>query len=127
MASTLRLAPSSSSWAGLATAAAGGLLLSAYMLSEAEEKSSSYDVDFVSVRRDLLLLLDTAGSYDDGSYGPLFVRLAWHSAGNYSKHDHTGGTNGATMRYTPESVSLLILLLRASLIALCRTTAAMLV
>jgi hypothetical protein len=37
------------------------------------------------------------------SYGPLFIRLAWHAAGSYSKHDKTGGSNGAAMRYPPEA------------------------
>jgi cytochrome c peroxidase len=41
--------------------------------------------------------------YDDGSYGPLFVRLAWHASGTYSKHDQKGGSNGATMRFDPEA------------------------
>lgn len=35
--------------------------------------------------------------YDDGSYGPIFVRLAWHSSGTYDKETKTGGSNGATM------------------------------
>jgi hypothetical protein len=36
-------------------------------------------------------------SYDDGSYGPVFVRLAWHASGTYDKDTKTGGSNGATM------------------------------
>lgn len=36
-------------------------------------------------------------SYDDGSLGPVFVRLAWHSSGTYDKDTKTGGSNGATM------------------------------
>lgn len=36
-------------------------------------------------------------SYDDGSYGPVLVRLAWHASGTYDKDSKTGGSNGATM------------------------------
>jgi catalase (peroxidase I) len=31
------------------------------------------------------------------------VRLAWHAAGTYDAKDNSGGTNGATMRFPPES------------------------
>jgi catalase (peroxidase I) len=41
--------------------------------------------------------------WDDGSLGPLFVRLAWHASGTYSKYTKTGGSNGATMRFNPEA------------------------
>ncbi|KAK9453317.1 heme peroxidase [Dipodascopsis uninucleata] len=44
-----------------------------------------------------------AGDYDDGSYGPVLVRLAWHSSGTYDKATNTGGSSGATMRFLPES------------------------
>ena len=40
--------------------------------------------------------------YDDGSAGPVLVRLAWHSAGTYCKETGTGGSNGAGMRYETE-------------------------
>ena len=40
--------------------------------------------------------------YDDGSAGPVLVRLAWHSAGTYDKESNTGGSNGAGMRYEAE-------------------------
>lgn len=41
-------------------------------------------------------------SYDDGSAGPVLVRLAWHSAGTYCASTDTGGSNGAGMRYEKE-------------------------
>ncbi|KAI1353870.1 peroxiredoxin [Xylaria sp. FL0043] len=40
--------------------------------------------------------------YDDGSAGPVLVRLAWHSAGTYDAASGTGGSNGAGMRYEAE-------------------------
>ncbi|KAK9249502.1 heme peroxidase [Lipomyces tetrasporus] len=42
-------------------------------------------------------------SYDDGSAGPVLVRLAWHASGTYDKKSGTGGSNGATMRYKLEA------------------------
>ena len=41
--------------------------------------------------------------YDDGSLGPVLVRLAWHASGTFDKKTKTGGSNGATMRFKPES------------------------
>lgn len=45
-------------------------------------------------------LLDN--SEDDG-LGPTLVRLAWHASGTYDKESHSGGSDGATMRFEPES------------------------
>ena len=47
--------------------------------------------------------LDDIDDYDDGSYGPVLVRLAWHCSGTYDAETKTGGSNGATMRFDPES------------------------
>ncbi|CAG8478952.1 10634_t:CDS:2, partial [Scutellospora calospora] len=41
--------------------------------------------------------------WDDGSWGPILLRLAWHAAGTYDKNTKTGGSYGATMRFSPES------------------------
>lgn len=43
--------------------------------------------------------------HDDGSYGPLLVRLAWHNSGSYDQHDKTdtkGGSYAGTMRFKKE-------------------------
>ena len=40
--------------------------------------------------------------YDDGSYGPVLLRLGWHASGTYDVATNTGGSNGATMRFPPE-------------------------
>ena len=57
--------------------------------------------DFDAVRKDIASILKKKG-YDDGSIGPVLVRLAWHASGTYSKEDETGGSNGAGMRYEEE-------------------------
>nr|POE52049.1 cytochrome c peroxidase, mitochondrial [Quercus suber] len=40
--------------------------------------------------------------YDDGSYGPVLLRLGWHASGTFDAQTGTGGSNGATMRFAPE-------------------------
>lgn len=57
--------------------------------------------DFEAVRKDIAAILKNK-DYDDGSIGPVIVRLAWHSSGTYDKADDSGGSNGAGMRYEQE-------------------------
>jgi len=59
--------------------------------------------DFQEVYNEIAELLESNPDYDDGSYGPVFIRLAWHASGTYDKGTKTGGSNGATMRFVPES------------------------
>eukprot|EP00929_Paragymnodinium_shiwhaense_P027141 TRINITY_DN159_c0_g1_i1.p1 TRINITY_DN159_c0_g1~~TRINITY_DN159_c0_g1_i1.p1 ORF type:complete len:714 (-),score=220.77 TRINITY_DN159_c0_g1_i1:284-2425(-) len=40
--------------------------------------------------------------YDDGTYGPMYVRLAIHGAATWDKDERSGGLEGACMRYRPE-------------------------
>jgi len=56
---------------------------------------------FDAVRKDIVKLLHQP-EYDDGSAGPVLVRLAWHSSGTYDAETDTGGSNGAGMRYEAE-------------------------
>jgi catalase (peroxidase I) len=60
-------------------------------------------VDYEVVRKDITAALDSNPKYDDGSYGPVLVRLAWHAAGTYDVSNKSGGSDGATMRFSPEA------------------------
>ncbi|RKP34012.1 heme peroxidase [Dimargaris cristalligena] len=74
---------------------------------ESQQKSAHApwkNIDYQAVYNDIAALLDKdAEDYDDGSFGPIILRLAWHASGTYDKKDHSGGSNGATMRFSPES------------------------
>ncbi|RCH84145.1 heme peroxidase [Rhizopus azygosporus] len=61
------------------------------------------DIDYERIYKEIAEMLDENPDYDDGSYGPVLVRLAWHASGTYDKETKTGGSNGATMRFEPES------------------------
>ncbi|KAJ3266798.1 hypothetical protein HDU77_010179 [Chytriomyces hyalinus] len=69
-----------------------------------EELTNPQEVmaDWFALERDIRAMLKQP-EWDDGSIGPVLVRLAWHSSGTYSKKDGTGGSDGATMRHAPES------------------------
>lgn len=56
--------------------------------------------DYGKVKEAIADMLDKE-DYDDGSMGPVLVRLAWHASGTYDKNTKTGGSNGATMRCAP--------------------------
>jgi len=58
--------------------------------------------DYQKVYNEVAARLEEKDDYDDGSYGPVLVRLAWHASGTYDKETGTGGSNGATMRFAPE-------------------------
>jgi len=61
-------------------------------------------VDHNKIRKEIAALLEAHNEdYDDGSYGPLLVRLAWHASGTYDHKTGKYGSNGATMRFKPES------------------------
>jgi cytochrome c peroxidase len=72
------------------------------LLPAALAKSSSA-VDYAAVKKAIADAMESNDKYDDGSYGPVLVRLAWHSAGTYDKATNSGGSDGATMRFAPES------------------------
>ena len=59
--------------------------------------------DYQAVYNEIARLLVERDEWDDGSYGPVVLRLAWHCSGTYDAATNTGGSNGATMRFDPES------------------------
>lgn len=58
--------------------------------------------NYEEIRKKLASVMDSA-DWDDGSYAPLLIRLAWHSSGTYDAASGTGGSNGATMRHAVEA------------------------
>jgi len=77
----------------------GAAVLGASQIIGAEEKKADWD----AIRKEIIAILEKDPHYDDGSYGPVLVRLAWHASGTYDKETKTGGSNGATMRFNPEA------------------------
>lgn len=66
------------------------------------EEFKSLDLD--AVKRDINALLTTPQDWwppDYGNYGPLFIRMAWHSAGTYRVADGRGGAGGGQQRFDP--------------------------
>ncbi len=72
-------------------------------------KAFNYAKEFKSlnldaIKKDIFDLMTTSQDWwpaDYGHYGPLFIRMAWHSAGTYRIGDGRGGAGSGTQRFAP--------------------------
>ena len=61
-------------------------------------------LDLAALKKDMVALMTDSQEWwpaDYGHYGPLFIRMAWHSAGTYRTGDGRGGASSGTQRFAP--------------------------
>jgi catalase-peroxidase len=87
------------------------------ILRQHSELSNPYDptfdykkqfssLDYATLKKDIEAVLTKSEDWwpaDYGNYGPLFIRMAWHSAGTYRSGDGRGGTRSGMQRFAPQN------------------------
>ncbi|GAB2463811.1 catalase/peroxidase HPI [Xylanimonas ulmi] len=67
-------------------------------------KAAFESLDLAAVKDDIKAVLHDSQPWwpaDFGNYGPLIIRMAWHSAGTYRSHDGRGGGGEGQQRFAP--------------------------
>ena len=67
-------------------------------------KKEFNSLDYFALKKDIQAILTQSQDWwpaDFGNYGPLFIRMAWHSAGTYRTADGRGGANEGQQRFAP--------------------------
>jgi len=76
-------------------------------LGEDFDYSESFkELDYEALKKDIEAVLTDSQDWwpaDYGNYGPLFIRLSWHSAGTYRTGDGRGGTRMGLQRFAPQN------------------------
>lgn len=63
-------------------------------------------LDYLALKKDIQAVLTQSQDWwpaDFGNYGPLFIRMAWHSAGTYRTGDGRGGSSSGQQRFAPQN------------------------
>lgn len=80
--------------------------ISSPMQADYSYKAAFDSLDYQALKADIKTLLTQSQDWwpaDFGNYGPLFIRMAWHSAGTYRSADGRGGTRAGLERFAPQN------------------------